>query len=137
MDFDFSGASQAFEMAAEEERQYYAEEEDMTPYSHEELAEDWEFKILRSATSIFKNPEKLRSILDEEAKAGWILVEKFDDCRVRLKRPPTAKRDDRTLSFDPYRTQIGVSGKTIGLVAVCLVIAVGFAVLSVALMFKG
>src|ERR1043165_7026103 len=36
------------------------EEEEMSGYSAQELAEGWEFKIVRSATSAFKRPEFLR-----------------------------------------------------------------------------
>src|SRR5262245_15477427 len=60
------------------------EEEEMTPYGAKDLAEDWEFKILRSATNRFRDPIWLNAILQEEARAGWKLVEKFDDGRVRL-----------------------------------------------------
>ena len=121
--FNVSSSIQAAQIAAEEEKQLQDEEETMTTYSSEDLADDWEFKILRSATSAFKKPEVLRSILDQEAKAGWILVEKFDDTRVRLKRPASAKRDDRHLGFDPYRTQIGMPGAILGFAIVFTVIA--------------
>jgi hypothetical protein len=85
------------------------EEEEMTTYTREDLTEGWEFKILRSMTSAFKNPERLRSVLEEESKAGWQLVEKFDDSRIRLKRPAGAKDYDTHLGFDPYRTYVGIS----------------------------
>ena len=71
------------------------------------LTEDWEFKILRSMTRAFKNPNKMREILDEEARAGWVLVEKFDDGRVRLKRPASARANDQLQLGDPYRTYVG------------------------------
>ena len=47
----------------------------MTPYTRTDLAEDWEFKIIRSTTGTFKKPEKMRAVLDEEACAGWVMVE--------------------------------------------------------------
>jgi hypothetical protein len=84
------------------------EEEEMTPYTPQDLAENWQFKILRSASGRFSDPIWLRSILDEEARAGWIMVEKFDDERVRLKRPASAQANDATLGFDPYRTWVGI-----------------------------
>ena len=58
----------------------------MTGYRTGELAQDYEFKILRSATGAFRRPERLHQILDEEAGCGWTLVERFDDSRLRLKR---------------------------------------------------
>ena len=85
------------------------EEEEMTPYSPKELAEDWEFKILRSVTNKFRDPAWLHAALQEEARAGWTLVEKFDDTRVRLKRPASARARDASLGFDPYRTWVGMS----------------------------
>lgn len=121
--FDITGTTAATQIAAEEARLQREEEEELTPYSRDDLAEDWEFKILRSATSGFKNPERLQSILQEEARAGWVLVEKFDNSRVRLKRPADAKRDDRGLGFDPYRTNIGMSSARLALTIVAVVIA--------------
>ena len=85
------------------------EEEEMTSYDPKDLADDVEFKILRSATGGFRNPDWLRQVLAEEAKAGWTLVEKFDDSRVRLKRPRSAARDDAKLGFDARRTYVGIS----------------------------
>ena len=94
--------------AAEVQRQ---EEEEMATYTPKDLAEDWEFKILRSNFGTFRNPEKLRAVLDEESRGGWMLVEKFDDCRIRLKRPAGTKviRGDFEDGYDPYRTTVGMS----------------------------
>ena len=90
---------------AEQLRRQQEEEEEMTPYSQNDLAEDWEFKILRSQYGLFGYPERLKEILAEESQAGWVLVEKFDNQRIRLKRPAEAKRNDHLLDFDPYRTR--------------------------------
>jgi hypothetical protein len=95
------------------------EEEELSSYSDRDLADDWEFKILRSQTGAFKKPEKLREALDQEAKAGWVLVEKFDNSRLRLKRPASARALDGKLDpeSDPYRTNFGMSeGKQVALV---------------------
>ena len=100
--------SAAAAAAAERQRQLAEEEEFMTPYKSHELAQDWEFKILRSCAGAFKDPAKLRQHLDEEARAGWQLVEKFDDRRLRLKRPALARELDGKLDFDPYRTHVGL-----------------------------
>jgi hypothetical protein len=101
-----AGGAAAAAAAAAAMRQ---EEEEMTPYAPSDLAGDWEFKILRSQTGTFKNPERLRAVLEEEARAGWTLVEKFDNSRVRLKRPASARQLDGKLDFDPYRTNVGIS----------------------------
>jgi hypothetical protein len=102
-----AGAAAAAAAAAAEARR--REEEEMTAYTRQDLAGDWEFKIIRSATNIFKDPQKMKAVLDEEARAGWVLVEKFDNQRLRLKRPHSARAADATLDFDAYRTHVGMS----------------------------
>jgi hypothetical protein len=110
-----SGAAAA--AAAEAARRMREEEEEMTPYSKSDLDADYEFKIIRSTTGVFKHPEKMRAILEEEARAGWVLVEKFDNSRIRLKRPANARAGDADLDFDPYRTSIGLSeGRLVGII---------------------
>jgi hypothetical protein len=93
--------------AAARRRQEQEEEEQLTSYRENDLNDDWEFKILRSMTSAFKDPDKLRQTLAEEAQAGWVLVEKFDNGRLRLKRPSSARARDNAVPFDPYRAYIG------------------------------
>jgi hypothetical protein len=101
-----AAAGAAAAAAAEQARK---EEEEMTPYTPRDLNENWEFKILRCVTRRFRDPIWLNGILQEEARAGWMIVEKFDDSRVRLKRPAGARANDATLDFDPYRTWVGMS----------------------------
>ncbi|MFN2144216.1 MAG: hypothetical protein ACK2T7_02635 [Anaerolineales bacterium] len=105
-----SGASAAIH-AAQEKKKREQEEEEMTPYSDKDLAEDYEFKIVRSATSAFKKRETVEQVIAEESMAGWKFVEKFDDNRLRFKRPASAQRKDHTLppGVDPYRTTYGMS----------------------------
>ena len=53
--------------------------------------------------------------------AGWKMVEKFDDNRLRVKRPASAQRSDYNLppGFDPYRTAYGeTEAKSVLLVTV-------------------
>lgn len=90
---------------AEMQRQ---EEEEMTPYSQKDLAEGWEFKILRAPMAAFRDRQRLQAVLDEEKQGGWVLVEKFDDQRIRLKRPAGAKvvQGDFANTYDPYRTAL-------------------------------
>lgn len=95
--------------AAAAARRKREEEETMTSYTQTDLIESWEFKILRSITGAFGKPERLRQALEEEARAGWVLVEKFDNQRVRLKRPASARAGDAALGVDPYRTSYGLS----------------------------
>ena len=93
----------------------------MTPYTPQELADGWEFKILRSSTGAFRTPTFLRTVLDEEQRAGWTLVEKFDNGRIRLKRPASARTNDSALATDAYRTHVGMSETKL---ALCVVGAV-------------
>lgn len=126
-----AGASAAAAAAAELMRR---EEEEMTGYTGKELSEDWEFKILRSNMGAFRKPEKLRAALEEEKRGGWVLVEKFDNNRIRLKRSAGTKviEGDFTDGYDPYRTQIGASdGK---MVAVILGVVFGLVTVFIALM---
>src|SRR5262249_54877230 len=60
--------------AAAAQRRREEEEEHMTPYTPRDLTENWEFKILRSATGAFKDPAVMQRYLAEEAQAGWTLV---------------------------------------------------------------
>ncbi|MCL1471669.1 hypothetical protein [Argonema antarcticum] len=73
----------------------------------------WEFKIVRSNRDLFRDPVVFQRLCDEEGEAGWILLEKLDDRRVRFKRP-VALRDlikPERLKFDPYRCHYGSSSK--------------------------
>ena len=87
----------------------------MTSYTPEELASGWEFKIVRSATGGFKRTEFLQHVLEEEKRAGWTLVEKFDNSRVRLKRPVSARASDGSAGVDAYRSHVGISELALGL----------------------
>lgn len=107
----------------------------MTHYTQEELEDDWEFEFIRSATASFRKPEVLEALLEEEAKYGWVLLEKFDDGRIRLKRRKSARaRDHRYISQgeDPYRTYHGTSPQQVGVRV--LLFTFGFIVLLVAVL---
>lgn len=105
-----SGAHAAVR-AAQEKKKREREEEEMTRYSEQELTEDFEFKIVRSSTGAFKKRETVEQVIAEEALAGWKMVEKFDDNRLRFKRSASAKRNDYNLppGIDPYRTTYGMT----------------------------
>lgn len=94
--------------AAAERRRRYHEEEEVARYTDGELEGGWEFKILRSNTGAFGKPAVLRKVCEEEARAGWILLEKFDNERLRFKRPASARAGDAALSIDPYRSYYGI-----------------------------
>jgi len=102
-----AGASAAAAAAAAA-RMRAEEEEQMSNYSPAEL-NDYEFKIIRSATGTFKHAHKLQTILAQEAQCGWEMVEKFDNGRVRLKRRVEWRERDATSAVDAYRTAVGTS----------------------------
>jgi hypothetical protein len=98
--------------AAQRRRQMLEqEEEEMTQYTREDLDNEWEFKIVRSGTAAFRKREVLDKVVEEEARAGWVMLEKLDDSRIRFKRPRRARAQDAYLppEVDPYRTTYGAS----------------------------
>ncbi len=124
---------------AEQAQRALREEEEMTQYSDSDIAGDWEFKIVRAATGAFRKPEEFAKLLEQEAKFGWMLLEKLDDGRVRFKRHIKERVRDRSTEpgEDPYRSIYGRSpGKQAGLIflgSLLLVVAflwIFFAVLS-------
>jgi len=93
--------------AAAKRRQNYEEEEEVTPMNTD-TSGAFEYKIIRSVTKAFRNPAFFQQTLQEEAQAGWQLVEKLDDDRVRLRRSVECRSNDAHLTQDPYRTRIGM-----------------------------
>ena len=95
----------------------------MTPYTRDEMENDWEFKIVRAQTGAFRHPATFQKLIEEEARAGWQLVEKFDNSRVRFKRPRSARQRDAQLpaGVDPYRVQYGIGE---GALAAIILVAV-------------
>jgi len=112
------------------------EEEALTAYRRAELSENWEFKILRSVSGAFGKSEVLRRALEDEGLSGWVLVEKFDDFRLRFKRLRNGTDDGLNPNIDPYRTFYGSGhfGRRVTWLA-CAVCAV--AVLATTLLLAG
>ena len=98
------------------------EEEDMTKYSADDL-EGWEFKIIRSGIGRFSNYQRVQQLCHEEAQAGWEMVEKFDNYRIRFKRRTENRSNDHLLKTDPYRTTLGGGEAGRALLVVGLVVA--------------
>ena len=115
------------------------EEEQMTPYTREDQHQDWEFKIVRASTNPFRNPENLQTLIEEEALAGWEMVKKFDDNRVRFKRSTQNRRRDSLLppGVDPYRTQYGLAEGQIAMIIIGVVLALTLMGVLIAIVFAG
>jgi len=105
----FGATAAAAAAARRKKEQRDREEEEMTQYSPDELKEEWEFKIVRSETAAFRKPETLKQLIEEEAQAGWVFLEKLDDSRIRFKRSPSSRYRDALLppGVDAYRTRYG------------------------------
>ncbi|MBK7256318.1 MAG: hypothetical protein IPI01_00530 [Ignavibacteriae bacterium] len=129
MSTPFSGAA-AGAAAAAKRRREQQEEEDMTGYTTDDV-HGWEFKIVRSMFGSFRDPEKVRRLLEEEARAGWELIEKFDDSRIRLKRRTERRSNDAMLGYDAYRTTYGIPEYVI---PIAILGAIGLGIL-IALLF--
>jgi hypothetical protein len=132
-----SGAYLATHAAQRRQEKEHKEEEYMTHYRAEGLEEGWEFKIVRSANSAFRNSETLAAVLDLENLGGWELVEKFDDSRLRFRRLATAHRDDaiRPAGYDSYRTRYGMSEGTLAMRIVLIIFALSLGGVAIAIYF--
>ena len=89
----------------------------------------WEFKIVRAKRNLFKDPGVFQLLCDEEMEAGWILLEKLDDRRVRFKRPIALREiiKPEFLNRDPYRCAYGSAwqpGKWLSAIALSIAIVV-------------
>ena len=82
------------------------------PYSPAELAEDWEFKIVRSQLGLFARREFRDRILAEEGRSGWVLLEKLDDSFLRLKRRRKSHPDTEIADIDPYRSVVDAAERS-------------------------
>lgn len=68
-----------------------------------------EYKVMQAQTPLFADTKKMHEILDQEAKAGWRLLEKEDNYRIKLQRDISNRDNDKNLDFDAYGTSVGVS----------------------------
>jgi hypothetical protein len=115
-----ASAGAAAAAAAARLRALQEEEERLTVYSPEELSRGWEFKIVRANTPAFRHSGVLQQVCEEEAQSGWELVEKFDDSRLRFKRPAAARNTPSPAGIDPYRTTYGMSqGAMVAIILLC------------------
>jgi len=84
-----------------------------------------EYKTVQAQTPLFADTKKMQEILLEEAKAGWDLLEKEDNYRIKLQRGIDNRRNDGNSVIDPYRTTVGVSSVlTYGMTALATILIV-------------
>jgi hypothetical protein len=120
-----AAATAAIIAAAQKKKKQQKEEENMSGYSKEDL-DGWEFKIMRSDFGRFRNSKYVQKICQEEARAGWELVEKFDDSRLRFKRRVEKRSYDQHLDIDPYRTTVSGGGSSaLIMVIIGILVALG------------
>lgn len=120
-------------------RREEVEEENLTRYESNTSSDQpkgWEFKILRTSSGGFRSRKVLNKVCAEESQAGWILLEKLDDHRLRFRRSITARDRDNQCKIDPYRTRYGIAEivETWTTIIVLLAIMSGAAVLGFAAM---
>ena len=94
--------------AAEREKARRREEEElMTGYRPDELGGNWQFKIVKGT---FKTQKQIDLVLQEQAEFGWVMVEIFDQSRIRFKRPAAETAKDEFREGNPYATVSKASG---------------------------
>lgn len=87
-----------------------------------------EYKVVQSTTPLFASAAKIEQIMAEESQAGWRLVEKYDNYKLRLQREISHRANDKDLSFDPYRSQVGVNNVIIYGITTVVTVGVVFAI---------
>lgn len=70
---------------------------------------DLEYKIIQAQTPLFAETAKMHELLEVEATAGWRLLEKESNYRIKLQREVSHRKNDPSLNIDAYRSTIGVS----------------------------
>ncbi len=68
-----------------------------------------EYKVIQATTPFFAKSANIDTVMAEEVKAGWRLLEKCDNYKLRLQRDISHRANDKNLSIDPYRTQVGLN----------------------------
>jgi hypothetical protein len=94
-----------------------------------------EYKVVQSNTPMFANTAKLKEVTAEEARAGWELVEKLDNYKLRFQRDISFRANDDKLTSDPDRTQVGVSSVITYTVTALITVAIVLVILNAAGLF--
>ncbi|MCB1665796.1 MAG: hypothetical protein KDI28_08425 [Pseudomonadales bacterium] len=87
-----------------------------------------EYKVVQASTPYFAKWQNIESVMAEEAKAGWRLLEKCDNYKLRLQRDISHRANDKALGFDPYRSQVGLNNAVVYGVTTVVTLAVVYAI---------
>jgi hypothetical protein len=94
--------------AVEREKALRREEEEcMSGYGSDETSSQWQFKIVRGS---FKTAQQVEAVQQEQAEYGWVLVEIFDQHRIRFKRHVSEAGKDAYREGNPWATVSKASG---------------------------
>jgi hypothetical protein len=123
--FPMFHAGLAAQHAAEREKaRRLEEEESMTGYGPDEQSGQWQFKIVRGT---FKTAQQVEAVQQEQAEFGWVLVEVFDQNRIRFRRHSGEAARDAYREGNPYATVSKASGPGCATVAVLFLVLTGVA----------
>jgi hypothetical protein len=88
-----------------------------------------QFKIV---TGTFDSRGAVEAVIMEQARFGWVFVEKFRDDRIRFKRTAEEAENDAGREGDPYsvKSSAAPSGCVTAVVAVLFMAAAAGAVLA-------
>ncbi|MBN1564544.1 MAG: hypothetical protein JXA10_11935 [Anaerolineae bacterium] len=103
-------------------------------YTRHPFENNWEYKIVRARNNEFRYRHHLDALLQQEALAGWEIVEKYNDSQIRFKRPRSARTWDGDLPphIDPYRTIYHPSAQSSDLQLIVLTMSLIIIVLVIA-----
>ncbi len=62
-----------------------------------------EFKTKQAQTPLFADNKKMQGFLAGEAKAGWDLLKKEDNYRIKLQRDISNHENNKILDSDPMQ----------------------------------
>ncbi|MFC1960798.1 hypothetical protein ACFLYO_08810 [Chloroflexota bacterium] len=83
-----------------------------------QVGPEWELKILRSTPHAFASMADVTAAAAQEARAGWEIVQRWDDTRLIFKRRVPVGREAATTPTDFMQALVGVillMGTLIGL----------------------
>lgn len=87
-----------------------------------------EYKVVQASTPFFAKSQNIDAVMAEEAKAGWRLLEKCDNYKLRLQRDISHRANDKNLSTDAYRSQVGINNLIVYGITAAITLAVVYTI---------